>query len=186
MKDNIKPSQSFKDFLRLVKSDLPRYQESFIKSVLFIPGYKYTFHHRLCYYLSTKKWLFPLFVIQWLYLKHLTYLFGIQTSWKIELPEDFVIAHFGGITFFPESCGRHVYLRQGVTVGAGAPEKPHPVIGDNVTFGANAVVIGPIRIGNNVTIGASAVVTKDVPNNSVVAGNPAKVIKSIDNHAAID
>lgn len=84
---------------------------------------------------------------------------------------------FWGITFFPESCGPHVYLRQGVTVGAGDPNKPHPIIGENVTFGANAVVIGPIKVGNNVIIGASAVVTKDVPDNCVVAGNPAKVIK---------
>lgn len=49
-------------------------------------------------------------------------------------------------------------------------------IGDNCYFGAGAIVMGPIRIGNNVTIGAGAVVTKDVPDNSVVVGNPAKII----------
>lgn len=49
-------------------------------------------------------------------------------------------------------------------------------IGDNVYFGAGAIVMGPVKIGNNVTIGAGAVVTKDIPDNSVVAGNPARVI----------
>ena len=49
-------------------------------------------------------------------------------------------------------------------------------IGDNCYFGAGAIVMGPIKIGNNVTIGAGAVVTKDIPDNSVVVGNPARVI----------
>ena len=52
-----------------------------------------------------------------------------------------------------------------------------PRIGDNVSVGANAVIIGPIRIGNNVTVGAGAVVVKDVPDNAVVVGNPARLIK---------
>lgn len=49
-------------------------------------------------------------------------------------------------------------------------------IGDNCYFGAGAIVLGPIKIGNNVTIGAGSVVTKDIPDNAVVAGNPAKII----------
>lgn len=169
---------NFKELIRLWKSDLPRYAEPFWKCVLFIPGYKYTFHHRLCYYFYQHKIFFPLFVIWWLYMKHLTYLFGIQLAWNRPLPEDFVIAHFGGITFFPERVGRGIYLRQGCTVGSsGASGSRHPIIGENVIFGANAVVIGPITIGNNVTIAAGAVVTKDVPDNTVVAGVPAKIIK---------
>ena len=39
--------------------------------------------------------------------------------------------------------------------------------------------MGPVRIGNNVTIGAGSVVTKDIPDNCIVAGNPAKVIKTL-------
>lgn len=50
------------------------------------------------------------------------------------------------------------------------------IIGDNCYFGAGALVMGPVKIGNNVTIGAGAVVTKDIPDNCVVAGNPAVVI----------
>lgn len=52
-----------------------------------------------------------------------------------------------------------------------------PSIGDNVSLDANVVIIGAVRIGNNVTIGAGSVVVKDIPDNTVAVGNPAKVIK---------
>ena len=52
-----------------------------------------------------------------------------------------------------------------------------PIIGDNVHISAGARILGPIKIGNNVIIGANAVVVKDVPDNCVVAGSPAKIIK---------
>ncbi len=51
------------------------------------------------------------------------------------------------------------------------------VIGDNVWIGANATVLQGVTIGDNAVIGAGSVVTKDVPENSVAAGNPAKIIK---------
>lgn len=51
-----------------------------------------------------------------------------------------------------------------------------PTIGDNVRICAGAVVVGDINIGNNVTIGANAVVVKSVPDDCVVAGNPAYII----------
>lgn len=52
-----------------------------------------------------------------------------------------------------------------------------PVIGDNVTLGANVTIIGGVKIGNNVTIGAGTVVVKDIPDNAIAVGNPARVIK---------
>lgn len=54
-----------------------------------------------------------------------------------------------------------------------------PTIGNNVSIGANANIIGDIAIGDNVIIGAGSVVVKDVPDNCVVVGNPAKVIKTV-------
>lgn len=54
------------------------------------------------------------------------------------------------------------------------------VIGDNVWIGGNAVIAPGVKIGNNAVIAAGAVVVKDVPDNVVVGGNPAKVIKVIE------
>ena len=50
------------------------------------------------------------------------------------------------------------------------------IIGNNVWIGTHAVVLPGISIGNNAVVGAGAVVTKDVPDNAVVAGVPAKII----------
>lgn len=51
-----------------------------------------------------------------------------------------------------------------------------PTIGDNVKLGANVVIIGNVTIGNNVVVGAGSIVTKDIPDNSIVVGNPARII----------
>ena len=51
------------------------------------------------------------------------------------------------------------------------------IVGDNCYFGLGAKIFGSVRIGNNVTVGANAVVTHDIPDNAVVGGIPAKVLK---------
>ncbi len=55
-------------------------------------------------------------------------------------------------------------------------------IGDNVWIGGRAIINPGVKIGNNVVIASGAVVTKDVPDNVVVGGNPAKIIKAISNN----
>lgn len=62
----------------------------------------------------------------------------------------------------------------------GKKDEKRPIIGDNVALGCNVTIIGGVHIGNNVIVGAGSVVVKDVPDNCVVAGNPAKIIKKID------
>ena len=57
-------------------------------------------------------------------------------------------------------------------------------IGNNVMIGAKVLILPNVCIGNNVVIGAGAVVTKDIPDNSVVAGIPAKVIGNFDDFVA--
>lgn len=52
-----------------------------------------------------------------------------------------------------------------------------PIIGNNVIIGANCVIIGDVSIGDGAIIGAGSVVTKSVPQNAIVVGNPAKIIK---------
>lgn len=70
--------------------------------------------------------------------------------------------------------GKNCLIFQGVTIGVGTSGIPR--IGNNVILSSGAKIIGGITIGNNVTIGANAVVTKDVPDNSIAVGIPAKVI----------
>ena len=66
-------------------------------------------------------------------------------------------------------------------VTLGKKDGKRPIVGNNVTIGCHACVIGGVHIGDNVIIGAGSVVVKDVPDNCVVAGNPAKIIKFIEN-----
>ena len=54
------------------------------------------------------------------------------------------------------------------------------IVGNDVWFGGNVTVLPGIKIGNNVVIGAGSVVTKDIPNNCIVAGNPCKIIRKIE------
>lgn len=56
-------------------------------------------------------------------------------------------------------------------------------IGSNVFIGADAVILPGVNIGDNVIVGAASVVSKDIPNNSVVAGNPARIIASFDEYS---
>ena len=50
------------------------------------------------------------------------------------------------------------------------------IVGDDCYFGLGVKIIGSVRIGNNVTVGANAVITKDIPDNAIVGGVPAKII----------
>ncbi len=74
------------------------------------------------------------------------------------------------------SIGENCWINQQVTVGYSA-EKTAPYIRDNVTINAGAKVIGGIRVGNNSIVGANAVVVRNVPDNCTVGGVPAKIIR---------
>lgn len=78
----------------------------------------------------------------------------------------------------------HIYTRNHKHEFNGVPfleqgyEDPKPVIiGNNVWIGGRVVILPGRKIGNNVVIGANSVVTKDVPDNCIVAGNPARIVK---------
>jgi serine O-acetyltransferase len=76
------------------------------------------------------------------------------------------------------SIGDCCHIDQNVTVGGTSKKYEVPKLGDNVYVGAGAKILGPIKIGNNVVIGANAVVIRDVPDGCLVAGAPARILKS--------
>ena len=81
-----------------------------------------------------------------------------------------------------KSVGRNFSFRQNTTIGNKIDGRNDlvPTLGDNVTLGANVVIIGDVTIGNNVIVGAGSVVVKDVPDNAIVVGNPARIINIIE------
>lgn len=74
-----------------------------------------------------------------------------------------------------ERMGENCWVNQNVTIGYSGSN--HPVLEDWVTVHTGAVVVGDVTMHRNSTAGANAVVVKDVPENAVVGGVPAKIIK---------
>lgn len=104
----------------------------------------------------------------------------------------------GGVIIDPSHCyhitiGDNVVLAPRVHVLAhdsstgifiGKTRAANVTIGNNVFVGAGSIILPGVHIGNRVIIGAGSIVTKDIPDNSVAAGNPARVICSLDAYLA--
>lgn len=91
------------------------------------------------------------------------------------IPSDVSIPHLQNITIGEGvKLGEGCTIFQGVTLGQNKGK--YPMVGNNVIIYAGAKVVGGVVVGDNAIIGANAVVVKDVPNNTIVGGVPAKVI----------
>lgn len=95
----------------------------------------------------------------------------------LEIGGGLYIQHGFATMIAAKSIGENCWINQQVTIGYNGQGDP-PVIEDNVTIACGAKVLGSIHIGSHVTVGANAVVIRDVPDNCVVGGVPAKILRS--------
>lgn len=86
-------------------------------------------------------------------------------------------------TIVDANIGKDCWINQQVTIGY-KDDGGIPTIGDNVHICAGAKVLGNIKVGSNVVVGANAVVVKDVPDNCIVGGVPAKIIRRTEEPAS--
>ena len=123
---------------------------------------------------------------------HIESPFNCDYGYNISVGENFYANHnlvildpgevtFGDNVFIGPNCGFYTaeHPLDSETRNIGVEYAKSIRVGNNVWFGGNVVVLGGVTIGDNVVVGAGSVVTKNVPNNVVVVGNPAKIIKNI-------
>ncbi|MFA5097104.1 MAG: serine O-acetyltransferase [Candidatus Margulisiibacteriota bacterium] len=146
-----------------------------IFEVLFYQGVWAIYTHRVAHFLYRLHVpFFPRFISQ------LSRFFtGIEIHPGATVGKGFFIDHGAGVVIGETTVIKdNVTLYQGVTLGGTGKEKGkrHPTIGNNVIIGAEAIVLGNIVIGDNSRVGAGALVTKSVPPDCTVVGNPARII----------
>ena len=114
----------------------------------------------------------------WLLYKVSTRSRGIEISVSCSIGPGLYLGHAFAITINPEAViGKNCNIAKGVTIGQEnrGKRKGTPVIGDKVWIGTNAVVVGRITIGDDVLIAPNAFVNCDVPDHSIVTGNPCTI-----------
>lgn len=109
-------------------------------------------------------------------------IFACDIPYQVDIPVTTKMPHQGlGVVMHPKTViGKNCTIYQNTTFGASHGNETDdgaPILENNVMVGAGAVILGSVRIGDNVSIGANAVVTHDIPNNAVVTGVPARIIK---------
>jgi serine O-acetyltransferase len=167
----------------LIQSDLFRYNGLKGTVGLFkgfqYPGFRYMFYLRKS--ASTSKYS-PLGFFYRIMLKHYKHKFGFQIPASTKIGKGFFIGHFGTIVINSNvTIGDNCNFSHGITIGKAnrGKLKGVPVLGDRVWVGTGAVIVGNVKIGSDVLIAPNAYVNFDVPNHSIVLGNPGKIIERV-------
>ena len=148
--------------------------------ILTYPGVKAVFFHRIANFFQLAKFYLIARIISQLS----RFLTGIEIHPGAKIGKNLFIDHGMGVVIGETSeIGNNVTIYHMATLGGIAPSinsnnqrqvKRHPTLGDCVVVGSGAQILGPVMIGANTKVGANAVVTKDVPENAVMVGIPAK------------
>lgn len=172
-------------FNQILYDDLYRYEGNQNKSLkvklkyLFcVPGFTYIFFFRHTASSSNK-----LLKAFYNFFLHITkYITHIQIPPSTHIEKGFRIFHFGHIVINPEvKIGMNFNISQGCLIGNAQGKRGGvPVIGNNVCMNANSIIIGGCHVGNNVLIAPGAFINFDVPDNSIVIGNPGQIIPQKD------
>ncbi|PLV59367.1 serine O-acetyltransferase [Thermotoga sp. KOL6] len=180
-----KVGEFFRDFVNVFKyisEDLEMYlkldpaAESKLQVFFFYASFQGLMWYRFAHFLY--KW--KLKILAYLLYHFVRTVFSMDIHPAAEIAPGVVIDHGIGVVIgSTATVGRGTLIYHGVTLGTKKPcsGKRHPDIGENVMIGTGAKVLGPIKVGNNVVIGANAVVLEDIPDNAVVVGVPAKIVK---------
>ena len=167
------------DFLEsIIKRDPAA--RSKLSLILTYPGVKALFFHRIANFFSIAKFHLVARIIS----QFSRFLTGIEIHPNAKIGKNLFIDHGMGVVIGETSdIGDNVTIYHMATLGGIAPSinsdnqrnvKRHPTLKENVVVGSGAQILGPVVVGKNSKIGANAVVTKDVPENAVMVGIPAK------------
>jgi len=165
---------------REIKADLYRYHElSGLKGLLkglMIPGFRYTYFLRKA--AQSKKHSLSWFFYTLLRRKY-GFKYGFQIPTTTDIGEGLFIGHYGAIVINEKAkIGKNCNISHGVTIGQAYRGKLSgtPTIGNHVWIGTGSVIVGKVVIGSNVLIAPNSFVNIDVPDNSLVLGNPCKIV----------
>ena len=154
--------------------------KSKLSIVLTYPGAKAVFFHKIANFFAIAKFHLVARIIS----QFSRFLTGIEIHPRANIGKNLFIDHGMGVVIGETSeIGDNVTIYHMATLGGISPSinsneqrniKRHPTLKDNVVVGSGAQILGPVTVGKNAKIGANAVVTKDVPENAVMVGIPAK------------
>lgn len=166
-----------------IKCDINRYSGSdgvkaFVYTVFTNSGARFMFLYRMCNKYNKNNLLGIMFRI---WIKLLSDKRSTEIPHATKIQPGLYFGHFKNITINQQVIiGNNCNIMQGVTLGneSRGARKGTPVIGNRCLIGPNSVVVGNITIGDDVLIGPLTFVNFDVPSNSVVIGNPAKIVSN--------